>query len=104
MPKKLFVGNLPRAYTDGDLEAFVTSSGIEVESARVIRDLGTGRSRGFGFVELKESEDLHKAIAALNGKEADGRALQVNEARPQAPRRDARPGKSFERSRREPRW
>ena len=104
MPSKLFVGNLPHAYSDAELGQFVGDAGFGVESARVIRDQATGRSRGFGFVELKEGEDLAKAIAALNGKEAAGRALQVNEARPQAPRRNDGPRHDSFRRKREPRW
>ena len=105
MSSRLFVGNLPHAYSDSELGQFVTDAGFGVESARVIRDQATGRSRGFGFVELKDGEDLGKAIAALNGQQAAGRALQVNEARPQAPRRSGfRSDSSYSRRRREPRW
>ncbi len=104
MSLRLFVGNIPHAFGDNELGQFVADAGFGVESARVIRDQATGRSRGFGFVELKEGEDLGKAIAALNGKEAGGRALQVNEARPQVPRRDRGPRPDHPRRRREPRW
>ena len=103
MSLRLFVGNIPHSFGDNELGQFVADAGFAVESARVIRDQATGRSRGFGFVELKEGEDLGKAIAALNGKEAGGRALQVNEARPQTPRRGG-PRLDHPRRRREPRW
>jgi len=83
---KLYIGNLPFEATDESLQQLFTEKGFEVQSARVVRDMGTGRSRGFGFVELKTNEDLARAISQLNGTMIDGRALQVNEARPPAPR------------------
>ena len=83
---KLYVGNLSFEATDASLQELFQTKGFQVESARVIRDMDTGRSRGFGFVELGAGEDMARAITALNGQELDGRALQVNEARPQAPR------------------
>ncbi len=83
---KLYVGNLSFETTDDDLQQLFTGNGFQVESARVIRDMNSGRSRGFGFVELGPNEDAARAIQQLNGFNLDGRALQVNEARPQAPR------------------
>ena len=83
---KLYVGNLPFEVTDESLQQMFSSQGFEVQSARVVRDMGTGRSRGFGFVELGPKEDSARAISQLNGTMMEGRALQVNEARPQAPR------------------
>jgi RNA recognition motif-containing protein len=83
---KLYVGNLPFAVTDDSLHQFFMSQGYDVQSARVVRDTGTGRSRGFGFVELGPNDDSARAISQLNGMSMEGRALQVNEARPQAPR------------------
>jgi cold-inducible RNA-binding protein len=83
---KLYVGNLSFEVTDDSLQQVFSGKGIQVESARVIRDMDSGRSRGFGFVELGAGEDMTRAITELNGFELDGRALQVNEARPQAPR------------------
>src|SRR6266849_10535882 len=80
---KLFVGNLPHSTTDGALNDFVTNAGCHVASAVVIRDKLTGVSRGFGFVELAEGQDLQRAIAGLNGQALEGRTLTVNEARPQ---------------------
>ena len=86
MPQKLFVGNLPHEVTDGDLQAFVSTAGIQAASSVVIRDKTTGQSRGFGFIELAEGEDMERAITALNGQSLQGRRLTVNEARP--PRND----------------
>ncbi|MBZ5515000.1 MAG: RNA-binding protein [Acidobacteriia bacterium] len=83
MASRLFVGNLPHSTTDSGLSEFVTSAGFQVASAVVIRDKVTGQSRGFGFVELAEGEDLERAIAGLNGQSLEGRRLTVNEARPQ---------------------
>lgn len=88
MAAKLYVGNLAYEVTDDGLQRLFTDAGFQVESARVIRDMDTGRSRGFGFVELTSGEDVSRAITTLNGQTVEGRALQVNEARPQAPRRD----------------
>src|SRR6516225_5413118 len=81
MAKKLYVGNLGYGVTDSDLLKMFETYG-NVESAQVIMDRDTGRSKGFGFVEMKTDQEAQAAIAALNGKEADGRALTVNEAKP----------------------
>jgi len=83
MAQRLFVGNLPRSVTDSVLSDFVTNAGFQVVSAAVIRDKTTGESRGFGFVELAEDEDMQRAIQGLNGQALEGRPLTVNEARPQ---------------------
>ncbi len=83
MVSKLYVGNLPHSTTDAGLNEFVTNAGYQVASALVIRDKITGQPRGFGFVELAEGEDLQRAIGSLNGQALEGRALTVNEARPQ---------------------
>jgi RNA recognition motif-containing protein len=80
---KLYVGNLAFSMTDDTLLQLFTGRGYKVGSARVITDRETGRSRGFGFVELGPEDDTAKAIGELNGLDCDGRALQVNEARPQ---------------------
>jgi len=82
MGQRLFVGNLPRSVTDNVLSEFVTNAGFQIASATVIRDKMTGESRGFGFVELADEEDLQRAIQGLNGQSLEGRALTVNEARP----------------------
>ncbi len=81
MGKKLYVGNLGSTATDSDLAKLFGPHGT-VESAQVIIDRDTGRSKGFGFVEMKSHQEADAAIAALNGQERDGRALVVNEARP----------------------
>lgn len=81
MSKKLYVGNLGYGVTDSDLSKMFESHGT-VESAQVIMDRDTGKSKGFGFVEMKTPQEADAAIAALNGKDADGRALKVNEAKP----------------------
>jgi RNA recognition motif-containing protein len=81
MAKKLYVGNLGYGVTDNDLVKMFEPHGT-VESAQVIMDRDTGRSKGFGFVEMKTDQEAQAAITALNGKDMDGRALTVNEARP----------------------
>jgi RNA recognition motif-containing protein len=83
MGKKLYVGNLAYSVTASDLEKLFEPYG-RVESAQVIADRDTGQSKGFGFVEMGSDQEAQAAIAALNGKESDGRALTVNEARPKA--------------------
>ena len=83
---KLYIGNLSFEVTDDGLQQLFAGKGFQVASARVIRDNQTGRSRGFGFVEVNSDEDMTRAITELNGFNLEGRALQVNEARPQAPR------------------
>jgi RNA recognition motif-containing protein len=83
---KLYVGNLAFGMTDESLLQLFTGKGYKVGSARIITDRETGRSRGFGFVELGADDDATKAIGEFNGLEIEGRALQVNEARPQESR------------------
>ncbi len=81
MGNKLYVGNLGYSTTDADLQQLFGAHGT-VQSAQVINDRDTGRSKGFGFVEMNSNSEAEAAIAALNGKEVDGRALKVNEAKP----------------------
>src|SRR5881392_274952 len=81
MGSKLYVGNLSYNTTGSDLEQLFAAHGT-VQSAEVIADRDTGRSKGFGFVEMGSDEEAQAAIAALNGQEHDGRAMTVNEARP----------------------
>jgi cold-inducible RNA-binding protein len=83
MGKKLYVGNLTYEVTDGELSKLFEPFGT-VESAQVIMDRDTGRSKGFGFVEMQTDAEAKAAITELNGKEVNGRALTVNEARPKA--------------------
>ncbi len=85
MGRKLYVGNLSYKVTSSDLQQLFTPHGA-VQSAEVIADRETGRSKGFGFVEMGTDEEAAAAIAALHGKEHDGRALTVNEARPREER------------------
>ncbi len=81
MAKRLYVGNLPYSINDQKLRELFSTYG-DVEEAVVIVDRYSGRSKGFGFVAFKEDASADKAIAELNGKEFDGRALTVNEAKP----------------------
>lgn len=112
--KKIYVGNFPFSMTDPELRSLFEPYGT-VESASVVTDRDTGRSRGFGFVSMTNDEEADRAMAALNGKDFGGRALTVNEARPQTQRsfgdrggRGDRGGdrgdRGGHRSRREPRW
>lgn len=81
----IYVGNLGYQLTEDDLKAAFLAYG-EVESARIITDRDTGRSKGFGFVEMPERTQAMAAIEALNGKDLGGRTVTVNESRPKAPR------------------
>ena len=91
MAKKLYVGNLSYETTDGDLQTLFSPHGV-VQSAQVIMDRDTGRSKGFGFVEMNNGDEAQAAISALNGKESGGRALKVNEAKPREDRGGSRSG------------
>ena len=114
--KKIFVGNFSFNTTEADLRQWFEAHGT-VESATVVTDRDTGRSRGFGFVEMPNNNEADAAIAALNGKDGGGRALTVNEARPKTERtrgsfRGGRGGggggrddyRGHARQPREPRW
>src|SRR5215210_4705234 len=85
MGSKLYVGNLSYNTTSSDLEQLCAPHG-QVQSAEVIQDRETGRSKGFGFVQMGTDEEAQKAIAGMSGKESDGRALTVNEAKPREER------------------
>lgn len=85
MAAKLFVGSLAYSVRDEELEEFFKTVGT-VESAKVIMDRETNRSKGFGFVEMSSDDEAKAAVEQLNGKELAGRAVIVSEARPQAPR------------------
>lgn len=106
--KKIYVGNFSFNMTEEELRSMFEPYG-NVESATLVTDRDTGRSRGFGFVAMSNDEEAEKAMAELNGRESGGRALTVNEARPQAPRSGGFRGNSggregHGRPRREPRW
>ena len=92
MAKKLYVGGLPYATTEDALKDLFSQAGA-VESANIITDKMSGRSKGFGFVEMTSDEEAQKAIDMFHGKEYEGRTLTVNEARPL----EERPKKSFDR-------
>jgi RNA recognition motif-containing protein len=85
MANRLYVGSLSYSTTDDQLREFFSQAGT-VNSANVIKDKMSGRSRGFGFVEMATDEEAQKAIEMCNGKELDGRAITVNEARPMTER------------------
>jgi len=115
--KKLYIGNLPFSATEDQLHEWFSQIGVTPSGVNLIRDRFTGQSRGFAFVEMKDAAEADKAIAALNGKELEGRALKVNEARPKTERsaspRGQRSGgggygrddyRDHARQPREPRW
>src|SRR6516162_541901 len=81
MPR-LFIGNIPHASTNVELQRWVESRGFPVEAAGVIYDRGTGKSRGFGFVTLSDEVNAQAAISVLNGRRMEGRILTVNSATP----------------------
>jgi RNA recognition motif-containing protein len=85
MGKKLYVGNLPYSATEQFLSETFAQCGT-VESARIITDRDSGRSKGFGFIEMSTDEEAAEVIEKFNGADYDGRPLTVNEARPMAPR------------------
>jgi len=85
MAKKLYVGGLSYDTTEDTLKKTFAEAG-KVESASIITDRGSGRSKGFGFVEMSTDDEAKKAIDELNGKELDGRTIIVNEARPMQPK------------------
>ena len=85
MGKKLYVGNLSYSVSSADLERMLSEYGT-VQSAEVINDRATGRSKGFGFVEMNSDDEAQSAINALNGTDQGGRSITVNEAKPREPR------------------
>ena len=88
MGKRLYVGNLPYSASESDLTDKFSPHGT-VESSKLIEDRNTGRSKGFGFVEMGTDSEAQAAIEALNGTDYDGRPMTVNEARPMKPRNDS---------------
>ena len=106
MNRKLYVGNLSYETTEAELQALFGEAGT-VETVRVMRDMATGRARGFAFVEMASDADAQTAITQINEKEFGGRRLTVNEARPQEPRSGGFGGgrnDGGQRRRSEPRW
>jgi len=87
MGTRLYVGNLPFDTDESQLRALFQEGGRQVSEVKIITDRDTGRPRGFAFVEMGSQADAEAAVSALNGREFGGRALTVNEAREQAPRR-----------------
>ena len=103
MARKLYVGNLPYDTGEQDLQTIFGAAGT-VESVNVMRDMATGRARGFAFVEMASDEDAQKAIDTLNNTELGGRNLTVNEARPKPQGGGGYGGGDNPRRRSEPRW
>jgi RNA recognition motif-containing protein len=102
MSRKLYVGNLPYETGEAELQELFARAGT-VDTVRVMRDRATGQARGFAFVEMSTDDEAQKAILELNDHQVSGRALKVNEARPQAASAGAGGGPSYRR-RSEPRW
>lgn len=103
--KNIFVGNLDFAATDSSVRALFEQFGT-VDRVNLVTDRDTGRSRGFAFVEMDNAEEAERAIAGLNGVDFEGRALNVNEARPKVQNGGGGRGNGggFGRQRRQPRW
>jgi RNA recognition motif-containing protein len=103
MARKLYVGNLPYETSDQDLHQLFASVGT-VESVNLMRDMATGRARGFAFVEMATDEEAQTAIGTLNNYDLGGRNLTVNEARPKTSSAGYGGGNGNGRRRSEPRW
>ncbi len=103
MARKLYVGNLPYDTGENDLQQLFGNAGT-VESVNVMRDMATGRARGFAFVEMSTEEEAQKAISQFNNYSMGGRNLTVNEARPRPERSGGYGGNGGSRRRSEPRW
>ena len=103
MSRKLYVGNLPYETGEAELQELFGRAGT-VEKVTVMRDMATGRARGFGFVEMGSDADAQKAINELNEYQLGGRGLTVNEARPKAAFAGGGAGGGGQRRRSEPRW
>jgi len=101
--KNIFVGNLDFAATDSSVRSMFEQYGT-VDRVNLVTDRDTGRPRGFAFVEMSDTAAADRAIASLNGTNLDGRALNVNEARPKTPGGGGGNGGGYARQRREPRW
>jgi cold-inducible RNA-binding protein len=103
MGRKLYVGNLPYSASEQDLQDLFSQAGA-VDSVNVMRDMATGRARGFAFVEMGSDADAQKAIDQFNNTDFGGRNLTVNEARPKTPGGGGGFGGGGGSRRREPRW
>jgi cold-inducible RNA-binding protein len=103
MARKLYVGNLPFTTGEQDLQELFASAGT-VDSVNIMRDMATGRARGFAFVEMQTDEDAQQAISQLNNYSYGGRNLTVNEARPKTERSGGFGAGGGSGRRREPRW
>lgn len=103
MGRKLYVGNLPYETGEADLQEIFGRAGT-VETVTVMRDMATGRARGFAFVEMGSEEDAQKAIAEVNDLQVGGRNLKVNEAQPRTERGGGYAGGGGRQRRSEPRW
>ena len=103
MGRKLYVGNLPYETGETELQELFARAGT-VETVTVMRDMATGRARGFAFVEMSTDQEAQKAITELNQYQLGGRGLTVNEARPKAARGGDYGGGEGRRRRSEPRW
>ncbi len=103
MSRKLYVGNLPYETGETDLQELFARAG-NVESVKVMRDMATGRARGFAFVEMSTDEEAQKAVTDLNAYQLGGRSLTVNEARPKPAYSGGFGGGDSRRGRSEPRW
>lgn len=103
MGRKLFVGNFPYETGEAELEALFSQAGA-IDTVRVMRDMTTGRARGFGFVEMQSDEEAQTAIQKFNGQDLGGRALIVNEARPKPAFSGGGGDGQGPRRRSEPRW
>jgi cold-inducible RNA-binding protein len=105
MGRRLYVGNLPYETGEGDLQELFARAGT-VDSVKVMRDMATGRARGFAFVEMSTDEEAQRAISELNDYQLGGRGLTVNEARPRPEGRGGfgGGGGGGQRRRSEPRW
>jgi cold-inducible RNA-binding protein len=103
MGRRLYVGNLPFQTGEGELQELFGRAGT-VETVKVVRDMATGRARGFAFVEMSTDDEAQKAIAELHEYQLEGRGLTVNEARPKPARTGGFDGGQSHRRRSEPRW
>ena len=106
MGRRLYVGNLPYKTTDEDLNNLFSQAGA-VESVRVMRDMATGRARGFAFVDMADEAGAQKAVTQFHGQPLEGRPLVVNEARPKPegpPSYQRGAGRGHDGGQREPRW